>query len=156
MAFYHHTLITCPFCMHDTMVHTNHAETAESAVPDPIITPELRADIKKVKKAIAVKNKGIHAAKKRITQGFAAFKAQAAPLMASLTAMKREAMAAMKLTEEYREGVRAIRSANMLMTRFNKKYTLSLSMMRVLGLCRRRRSWYTPQRLLTRRFYIRL
>lgn len=117
----------------------------------------MREGIRKVKKAIAAKNKGLTLAKTAITAAHMAFKAQAAPLIASLAAMKREAMLNAKLTEGFREGMRSQRAALMIENQFRKKFHIQNMYASWLGFGRRRRfGWRTPVSLLRRKFRIRI
>ena len=125
--------------------------------PSPEITPAMREGIQKVKKAIAAKNKGLRLAQSLIKTAHDAFKAQAAPLIASLKAMKREAMLNAKLTEGFREGMRSQRAALMIENQFSKKFHIQNMYASWLGFGRGRRwGWRTPVSLLRRKFRIRI
>ena len=153
--YYDHTTVICPFCPNISFLENPHQPEHNEVAPITE-TPELRAAIKKVKKAIAAKNKGLRAATSAIATAHAAFKAQADPLIASIKAMKHEAMLTAKLSEGYREGVRTQRSENVLYNKLRKDFSLSYNDERALGLVRRRRRlWTTPCRLLRRKFRLR-
>jgi len=122
--------------------------------PAPEITPVMRAEIKKVKKAIAVKNKGLRLAKTAIKAAHDAFRAQATPLIASLKAMKREAMLGAKLTDGFREGMRSFRAANTSRSRFKKQFHMYSMHAHWLGFGRM--LGWTPLTLMKRKFRIRI
>ena len=128
--------------------------TLAMSEPAPEITPVMRTEIKKVKKAIAAKNKGVRLAKKAIKAAHDAFKAQAAPLLTTLKAMKREAMFGAKLADGFREGVRSFRAANTIENRFQHEFHIQNMHAPWLGF---NRHWcQTPARLLWRKFRIRI
>ena len=155
---YYETVITFPCCT--TNWATNHEPlhygSTHTPPEDPPLTPEIRAGLKKVKKAIAAKNKGFAMAKAAIKAAHTSFKAQSAPLIASLKAMKQEAILAVKLTEGFREGVRSYRAASTIENRFRKQFNIhNLSSYGVRSRHYRWR-WNTPQYILKRKFRIRL
>ena len=157
---YYQTHVVFPCCNKPWV--TNHLQPG---TPDPgldqesEITPAMREGIKKVKKAIAAKNKGLLLAKTAIKTAHDAFKAQAAPLIASLTAMKHEAMRDAQLTEEVREGTRSFRSFMIIQNRFKKQFQIQNMSAGWLGFSGMRDCswrWNTPMRLLDRKFRIRI
>jgi hypothetical protein len=131
-------------------------EPAPEPEPEPEPTSTMREEIKKVKKAIAAKNKGLLLAKAAIKAAHDAFKVQAAPLIASLTAMKHEAMLDVQLTEELREGMRSFRYLINIQNRFKKQFQIQNMNASWLGFGRIRdwSRWNTPLQLLKRKFYI--
>ena len=156
---YHDTVVTFPCCsttwatQHE---HLHYGSTQSPPPEDPPLSPEIRAGLKKVKKAIAAKNKGFMLAKAAIKAAHTAFKAQSAPLIASLKAMKQEAVLAAKLTEGFREGVRSYRAASTIESRFRKQFNIHNVSSYGISTRRYRWRWSTPQGVLNRKFRIRL
>jgi hypothetical protein len=156
---FYDTTVTFPCCnntwttQHEPLQYGSvHTPTTD----DPPLTPEIRAGLKKVKKAIAAKNKGFTLAKAAIKTAHDAFKAQSAPLIASLKAMKQEALLAAKLTEGFREGVRSYRAASTIETLFRKQFNIHSLSSYGIRIRRYRWRWSTPQCVLNQKFRIRL
>jgi len=158
--FHTHVVFPCcnkPWVTPHTPLYTGTSESESESEPE--ITPAMREGVKKVKKAIAAKNKGFLLAKSVIKTAHDAFKAQAAPLIASLTAMKHEAMLDAQLTEEVREGTRSFRSFMIIQNRFKKQFhihNMSASWLGFSGMRDCSWRWNTPMRLLERKFRIRI
>jgi hypothetical protein len=158
---YDYTHIVFPCCNKPwSIAHTDLqlGEPEPEPEPEPESVPAIREEIKKVKKAIAAKNKGLLLAKSAIKAAHDAFKVQAAPLIASLTAMKHEAMLDAQMTEELREGTRSFRYLINIQSRFKKQFHIQNMNASWLGFGRTRdwSRWNTPLQLLKRKFYIRI
>ena len=152
--YYHANCLNCGTVFFN--VHGMPAGTAETAETDQS-SPEFRAAVRNVKKANTARNKALTALKRSVNEVALGFKAQSAPLIASLTAMKREAMAAVKLTDNWRTGTTAVRRASTLLTRFVKKYSVDHSSLGNLDLRQRWCHRYNnPIWLLRRKFRIKI
>lgn len=145
-----------PRCFACDTVFYHHTPLQNEAGPPPLDTPEFRAAIREVKKARAVKNKAVAALNRAVREVAIGFKAQTSPLIASLKAMKREALLTTKLTQGWRDGSRATRSYTALLSRFQKRFAIGSHDLRTMGL-RPRYSWcIRPAYILRRKFRIRI
>lgn len=134
----------------------NHHYHQPQTGPPPLDTPEFRAAVREIKKARAAKNKAVIALNRAVREVAIGFKAQSAPLISSLKAMKREAIFTTKLTQGWRDGSRATRSYTMLLCRFQKRFAIGSHDLRALGL-RQRYSWcIRPANILRRKFRVRI
>lgn len=150
--YYYQMILTCPFCTTDTNIVIS--QQHEIHEPELVMTPALRADLKKVKTADTAERKGLTALRSVVHAAALGFKAQAAPLIASLKAMQREAILNAKLTEGWRQGIAGIRRATTTRNWFTKIY--GSTALRSLGV-RIRRSWRNrPSYLIRRKFRVRL
>ena len=125
-------------------------------LPPPLDTPEYRAALRDVKKARAARNKGLLALNKSVRDVAIGFKAQTAPLISSLKAMKREAITTVKLTQGWREGFLTSRRYTAAVNRFTKDFALNTQTLRALRLWPR---WYwknRPAHIIRRKFRIRI
>ena len=124
--------------------------------PPPLDTPEFRAAIREVKKARAIKNKAVVALNRAVHEVAIGFKAQTAPLISSLKAMKREALFTVKLTQGWRDGNRETRRYTALLSRFQKRFAIGSHDLRTMGL-RPRYGWRVrPAYILRRKFRVRI
>jgi len=142
--------IYVPHIMHDE-------DQDQDQEPNPEITPVMREEIKKIKKAVAANNKGLLLAKRAIKAAHDTFRAQSAPLIASLKAMKREAMLGAKLTFGFHEGTRSRRALHIIYECFKKQFNIHNMYVPWLPFGRMRRwGWRTPTTLMKRKFRIRI
>jgi hypothetical protein len=125
-------------------------------VPPPLETPEFRAALRVVKKARAARNKGLTAINKAVRHVAIGFKAQTAPLISSLKAMKREALQTVKLTQGWRDGVQASRRYTAILNNFTKEFEVNTQMLRAWGLWPRMFYRNRPTRILLRKFRVQI
>ena len=130
---------------------------SSSVVVEPPVTAEFRADIRVVKKANAEKSKGMVALRRAAHHAATAFRLQVAPLVASLKAMKREAIMTLKQSEGWKLGMSASRRATAAVNRFAKKYSLNNRVLRTLGVIKRYSySWRHRPSYILRRLRVRI
>jgi hypothetical protein len=128
--------------------------TADPEPAEPVL-PEYVESVRRLRKAVIVQRKAAAAFQPVRIAAQKAFKAQTAPLIASLKAMKREALTAMKLTPEFRATVSAQRQTTVLINHIKNSFSLSSYLMERFGLYRS--LWKTRQKWKIRRaFRIRL
>jgi len=147
--------LACPVCY--VVIRSSCQPYVATADPDPVepVLPEYVASVRRLRKAVAVQRKAAAAFQPVRVSAQKAFKAQTAPLIASLKAMKREALIALKLTPEFRATVSAQRQTTVLINHIKNSFSLSSYLMERFGLYRS--LWKTRQKWKIRRaFRIRL
>jgi len=145
-----------PYCIGCGTLFFYHAHPFPPTPPSDIhsANPTFDTERRVVKKAYAACKKGHTVLRKAVNVEVAGFKAQAAPLIASLKAMKREAIFTIKLSQGWREGSLAVRRYKAIASRFKKKFLLSYDTMCHLGLDH---TWRThPASYLRRKFRLRI
>ena len=150
--FFQHDCMAC-----GTVLFQTPPSASASVAVTPPMTTEFRADIRVVKKAISEKNKGLIALRRAVHHAATAFRLQVAPLIASLKAMKREAVMAAKHSEGWKLGMSASRRAMAAVNRFAKKYSLDNRALRELGIIKRvSYSWRSRPSYMLRRIRVRI
>lgn len=149
-ASYDHIIAHCPLCDFGTMSAITY--TAEHQPAPILITPELRAEVKIIKQSIAERNKRITAAKKAINTVFKTFKDHAYPLLASIRALKRDALRTVRNTADFRAGARAQRRTETLVENMQQKFDIYLQDLPGLGIT----NYWTRNmnRVLMRKFWM--
>jgi len=144
--------VACDAVFYQYDYHYNQSQ----AGPPPLETPEFRAALREVKKARAAKNKGIAALNRAVREVAIGFKSQTAPLIASLKAMKREAIFTAKLTQGWREGNLTMRRYTTILSRFQKRFAVDSYTLRNLGLRPRYRWCIRPAYIIRRKFRVKI
>ena len=143
-------------CMSCGTVLIQTQPSASSVAVEPPVTAEFCADIRVVKKANAEKNKQMLALRRVVNHAATSFRLQVAPLLASLKAMKREAIMTLKHSEGWKMGMSASRRAKVAVNRFAKKYSLDNRALCELGIIKRYSYWRSRPSYMLRRIRVRI
>lgn len=148
----------CPSC--DTLLRSHHTQsytvggsTTPTQTDDPVIP---RAAIRTVKQKITANNKALRAVRAKIMAAHIAFKGQAAPILSALKEMRREAIAQVKQSQEWRDSMRSMRVAYAAINSFYKQYKPTRQQMIQYKFNRYCRRAQTAGGFLRRKFYVRV
>jgi hypothetical protein len=119
-AYHNYGIMSCFTCNTHVVGTYNSYGQSPPITPEP--TPEFLAAAKELKKAFAEKNKGLKAVNQLVRTTHATFKQNSAEAVASLKALKKNAIASIQQTPQWRSYMSSMRRARALRDKFQREF----------------------------------